>query len=191
MQTIKNNIISQYEIKKSKFITLLFRIDNSNEVSELLKYAKVKYKDATHYCYAYKLDNTLKFSDDGEPSGTAGLPILEILNKKNITNILCIVIRYFGGIKLGASGLIRAYSNAVLGAIDNCQTIELVDGYLLEIKTSYNKQKQYDYKFKDKIIEKIFNEQVIYYINIALDEIYSLKNINYKVIREVLVERKK
>ena len=99
-------------INKSKFIALIYYIDNINEINNLLDKVKKEYKDATHYCYAYILDNSEKANDDGEPTGTAGLPILNVLKKENLNHVLCIVVRYFGGIKLGAGGLIRAYSNA-------------------------------------------------------------------------------
>ena len=82
MLTIKENITNEYEIKKSKFITLLYKIDDIKEVNVILENVKSIYKDATHYCYSYKLDGTEKFSDDKEPSGTAGLPMMEVLNKR-------------------------------------------------------------------------------------------------------------
>lgn len=110
MQTIKENNSDKYEVKQSKFITLLYKINNIDDVNKYLQEAKNNYKDATHYCYAYKFDDIQKFSDDGEPGGTAGLPIMEVLNKRNISNVLCIVVRYFGGIKLGAGPLLRSYS---------------------------------------------------------------------------------
>lgn len=181
MLTIKENITNEYEIKKSRFITLLYKIDDIKEVNEILENVKGIYKDATHYCYSYKLDSTEKFSDDKEPSGTAGLPMMEVLNKRGLNHILCIVIRYFGGIKLGAGGLVRAYSKAVRDALDKVETIELVEGYLIRITTSYEEQKKYDYLFKDKIMKKEFNDQVIYYIELEKEEINKL-NIDYQIL---------
>ena len=93
MYSIKKDSIYLYEIKKSKFYTLLYKINDEKEIDKYLKEVKDTYKDATHYCYAYKIKSIKKCSDDGEPSGTAGLPILEVLDKKNIDNILCIVVR--------------------------------------------------------------------------------------------------
>ena len=118
MYSIKENIENTIEIKKSKFITKLYKVNNINEVNEILKEINEKYSDSTHICYAYILENTEKCSDDGEPSGTAGIPILNILKKKNLVNVLAIVIRYFGGIKLGAGGLTRAYTKACAGVLD-------------------------------------------------------------------------
>ena len=136
MLSIKENVSYTLEIKKSKFISLLFRINSLDDISMYLEKVKNTYKDATHYCYAYKIDNLKKASDDGEPGGTAGLPILEVLDKKNLDNILCIVVRYFGGIKLGAGGLLRAYSNSVKEVINIANIIELVDSYIIEITTN-------------------------------------------------------
>lgn len=101
------------EIKKSKFIGLLFNVKNIEEVEDILLRLKKEHKKATHICYAYKITNgveIVKFSDDGEPNGTAGKPILSVIEKRKITNVLICVIRYFGGIKLGAGGLVRAYT---------------------------------------------------------------------------------
>lgn len=105
---IKNNEIL---IKKSKFLGFLYEISNLEEIKEILNNLKKEHKKATHICYAYKVGVNAKYSDDGEPSGTAGKPIYNIIEKKNLNNILIVVIRYFGGIKLGAGGLFRAYSN--------------------------------------------------------------------------------
>lgn len=105
---IKNNEIL---IKKSKFLGFLYEISNLEEIKEILNNLKKEHKKATHICYAYKVGISVKYSDDGEPNGTAGKPIYNIIEKKNLNNILIVVIRYFGGIKLGAGGLFRAYSN--------------------------------------------------------------------------------
>lgn len=104
----KNEII----IKNSKFITLTYHINEIENVKIILDNIKKEYKKATHYCYAYKVNNLEKAYDDGEPKGTAGLPILNVLNKNGLNNVLCIVIRYFGGTKLGHGGLIRAYTKS-------------------------------------------------------------------------------
>ena len=175
-------------IKNSKFICLLYQVDDLKKVDHYLTKAKLEYKDATHYCYSYKLDGTEKFSDDKEPSGTAGLPMMEVLNKRGLNHILCIVIRYFGGIKLGAGGLVRAYSKAVRDALDKVETIELVEGYLIRITTSYEEQKKYDYLFKDKIIKKEFNDQVLYYIELEKEEINKL-NIDYQILENRWIKK--
>ena len=99
------------EIKKSKFIAYYYQIDTIEEVKEILENLKKEHKKARHIPYAYKIDNNIKKSDDKEPSGTSGMPILNIIEKNNLNHVLIAVVRYFGGIKLGAGGLIRAYGN--------------------------------------------------------------------------------
>ena len=99
-------------IKKSKFIGILYEVDNEDEVKDILTNIKKEHKKARHIPYAYKIDMQVKKSDDKEPSSTAGSPILNIIEKKQLNHVLIVVIRYFGGIKLGAGGLIRTYSQA-------------------------------------------------------------------------------
>ena len=168
MYSIKETTKNTIEIKKSKFITILYRINNVEEVNTILYKVSSKYSDATHVCYAYILNNIEKCSDNGEPSGTAGLPILNVLKKKNLTNILAIVIRYFGGIKLGAGGLVRAYSNSIVEALNKAIKTELTFGYLIELEFSYDNIKLVDYILIDKnIIKKEYNNNVVYqfYLN--------------------------
>jgi len=168
MYSIKETTKNIIEIKKSKFITILYRINNIEEVNTILYKVSNEYSDATHVCYAYILNNAEKCSDNGEPSGTAGLPILNVLKKKNLTNILAIVIRYFGGIKLGAGGLVRAYSNSIIEALNKSIKIELTFGYLIELEFSYDNIKLVNYILNDKnIIKKEYNNNVVYqfYLN--------------------------
>ena len=100
------------EIKKSKFIAYYYEVNYVSEVKEILENLKKEHKKARHIPYAYKIDQEMKKSDDKEPSGTSGMPILNIIEKNNLNHVLIAVVRYFGGIKLGAGGLIRAYGNA-------------------------------------------------------------------------------
>lgn len=106
------------EVKKSKFIAYQFNVATKNEIDEILKELKKEHRKARHLPYAYKFDNNIKKSDDKEPSNTAGGPILNIIEKNNLNNILIVIVRYFGGIKLGAGGLIRAYGNAAKEVIN-------------------------------------------------------------------------
>lgn len=105
--------------KKSKFLTYAFTISNIEQVENILKDLQQEHKKATHICYAYNFFGYARCSDDGEPSGTAGLPILNAITKNGLTNALIVVVRYFGGIKLGAGGLTRAYSNCATNIIAN------------------------------------------------------------------------
>ena len=109
MYIIKNNIDDEQIIKNSRFITRLVKITKKDEVEDILNNVKKEYPKATHYCYAYIVNDYKKASDDGEPGGTAGMPIYTVLERKKLNNTLIVVIRYFGGIKLGAGGLFRAY----------------------------------------------------------------------------------
>ena len=99
------------EVKKSKFIGLLFDINNEEDVRKILKYLRGEYKKAAHMPYAYRLNNTAKKSDDKEPHNTAGLPILNALERKNLTNTLIVIVRYFGGTKLGSGPLLRTFAS--------------------------------------------------------------------------------
>jgi uncharacterized YigZ family protein len=124
MLTINNDIENEIIIKKSKFITKLYYIEDVNKIDEIIGNLKKEYKKSTHICYAYIIGSYAKAVDDGEPSGTAGKPILNVLQKKNVNNILCVVIRYFGGVKLGAGGLVRAYTNSTSEAFKLTEIIE-------------------------------------------------------------------
>lgn len=173
MKTVINSK-NELVINKSRFITLYYQVHNLNEINNILKNIKIEYKYATHYCYAYIIDNNIKASDDGEPSGTAGLPILNILKKENLDHVLCVVIRYFGGIKLGAGGLVRAYSNA---AKNGLKTKELQKGFLIKISFDYSKIKEIDYLLNESIINnKDFFESPIYEVNITIDNFNKIKD---------------
>lgn len=176
MKSIKEKITNEIIINKSKFITVLEQINEIDEVQTKLKNIKKQYKDATHYCYAYIIQNHEKCSDDKEPSGTAGLPILNVLKQNNLTNVLCIVIRYFGGIKLGAGGLIRAYSTSASTALTKTTITNLVKGYNITIEFSYDNLKQIDYLLKDIQIKKDFNTNITYTFNIKEETLNKLEN---------------
>ena len=165
MFTIKENLENKIIINKSIFITKLIKIKNVNDFNEKMKEIKNEYKYATHYCYAYIIDNYKKESDDGEPKGTAGIPIIETLDKFKLNYVLCVVIRYFGGIKLGAGGLIRAYRKSVSNVLNSNKEkiIELIDGCILRISIPYNQQKKLE-KLLDCSYCKTYNEMVNYTI---------------------------
>ena len=114
MISIDKEYQALYEIQKSKFYSFAYPVFDVDAVNEILERVRAEHKTATHVCYAYVLDSpkTEKMSDDGEPGGTAGKPMLELIKKKKLSNVLLIIVRYFGGIKLGAGGLVRAYTNA-------------------------------------------------------------------------------
>ena len=188
MKVIKENIINKLEVNKSIFYTDLIKVYNKDEVISELNNIKNKYKDATHYCYAYIIDDIKKSSDDGEPGGTAGVPIMETLNNKDLNYILCVVTRYFGGIKLGAGGLVRAYRKATIEAINNSTLLDFIDGYEIIIKVSYNEQKDLEYLLKDNF-KKEYDNDVTYTIkcNKDIKEILE-KKYNILAIKEIKIE---
>ena len=119
MQTIQKDCRTEIVIEKSRFICTLKKVSSEAEAQEFIKSTKKEFWDATHNCSAYIInDMQQRSSDDGEPSGTAGVPMLEVLRKKNLTGVAAVVTRYFGGIKLGAGGLVRAYTNSVVSAVE-------------------------------------------------------------------------
>lgn len=176
MKSIQKEITNEIIINKSKFITILTNINDIDKIKEELENIKKTYKDATHYCFAYIINNHEKCSDNGEPSGTAGMPILNVLKQNNLTNILCVVIRYFGGIKLGAGGLIRAYSSSASEALNKANIVNLVKGYKIIIEFSYNNIKQIDYLLKNIQIKKDYSNNITYTFNIKEEKLNKIEN---------------
>ena len=126
--------------KKSRFIATIQRAESEEEAVSFINAMKKKYWDATHNCSAFVVGEKQmlqRCSDDGEPSGTAGRPMLDVLLGEKVCNIVVVVTRYFGGTLLGTGGLVRAYSKAVQEGLRNCKIIEKRQGYLLAIKTDY------------------------------------------------------
>ena len=186
MKTIKNNNNLEVIIKNSKFICYLYNVQTMDEIDNVIKRLKKDYSDATHICYAYRLETKEKSFDDGEPSGTAGLPIMEVLKKNDLINVLAVVIRYFGGIKLGAGGLIRAYSKSVRETLKENEIIELISYNFYTLTASYDDLKLLNKLTKDlDIIEKTFDKEIKYLVRVNRDfdnikEIF--KNTNIKVM---------
>ncbi len=181
MKTIAKAVESEINVKKSQFICHLFPTKTKKESKEIIIKVNEKYSDATHNCTAYIVSDGEGFDDDGEPGGTAGKPMINVLRKNDLHNVTAVVTRYFGGVKLGAGGLVRAYSKSVLEAINEAEIleVELYDVYTLifeysEIKTvdgevrtnnldvvnkEYSDKVSYDVVSKDfRDIEKIFEK---------------------------------
>ena len=132
---------ADYEIKKSKFISTVKHVESEDEAREFIQQVKKKFFDATHNCSAWILGEAgdkQKSNDDGEPGGTAGNPILEAIKKNELTNICVVVTRYFGGIKLGAGGLIRAYSHAAALGISAAEIVEMKTFKKISVTVEYN-----------------------------------------------------
>lgn len=192
MNTIDKIYEYTQNIKKSDFICTLIPVNSMEEVNEHLKSLRKKYYDATHNCYSYILtdkDNNsiVKASDDGEPSQTAGVVILDVLQKNELTNVLAVVTRYFGGIKLGAGGLVRAYTKSVTEALVNTEIIEIKKGYKITIEFDYEQVKYIDNLLKNNIIlNKEFNDKIIYTFLIEETDLEKLNNLNIKHKENIL-----
>lgn len=154
--TIKNNVETEIVEKKSKFIANLIKVESKEEAEEKIQEIKKRYYDARHNCVAYRVleDGKIeeKASDDGEPSGTAGGPMLNILQKNNLSNVLIVVTRYFGGILLGTGGLVRAYSEALQKAIEESSLILKVSGIEMKLIVDYNNFEKFKYYCKNNNI---------------------------------------
>lgn len=139
--------VDQFEVKKSIFIGYSAPIESEEEAIDFIKEIKTKHYDATHNCSAYIIGEDMmiqRFDDDGEPSGTAGIPMLEVLKRENLTNVVVVATRYFGGTLLGGGGLIRAYSKSSKIAIDA--------GIVVDMKEYFHLQIGYDYVYHGKIV---------------------------------------
>lgn len=177
MNTIKETTEKTLIIKNSRFITIIYNINDINDIDKYLNLIKNKYKDATHYCYAYILPNNIKCSDDGEPSGTAGKPILDVLTKHNLNFVLAIVVRYFGGIKLGAGGLIRAYSKCISSCLNNTELTKLIPGKNIDIYFTYKDINDIDLLLTNcHINNKDYQDIINYNVNIPNDLLPILEN---------------
>lgn len=191
MYIIRNNIDDEQIIKNSRFITRLVKITKKDEVEDILNNVKKEYPKATHYCYAYIVNDYKKASDDGEPGGTAGMPILNVLEKEDMTSVIAIVVRYFGGIKLGAGGLVRAYSSSVRDTLKKADKILLIEGVQIKITIPYDRQNELNYILKDsEIVEKTFTDKVTYIINCSKEMSEKLHQYNPIIIKETYIEKK-
>lgn len=201
-KTIKESVTAQIVEKKSKFIANIFYIETMEEADSIIKETKKKYHDARHNCFAYILETgteglIVKYNDDGEPSGTAGAPMLNILANEGLSNVLVIVTRYFGGILLGTGGLVRAYSETVKEALKLSNYIEKTKGYVVQIEIEYNDLDKIKYYIKQKnmkIIDCNYAENVTFKIETIKENIEEFtnntKNLNFRIIKYKILEEK-
>lgn len=182
MYILKNSLNHELIIKKSRFICYLYKVNNLDEINNYLNEIKEEHKNACHVCYAYILDKLKKATDDKEPSGTAGIPMLNLLEQKNLNHILAIVVRYFGGIKLGTGGLFRAYTGVVKETIDLADIEEEITKYKYHIELDLESSSVLD-KLKDiDVVNKVFSN-IIEADLIATKEIDDyLTNLDIKII---------
>ena len=165
MKTIAKAVESEINVKKSQFICHLFPTKTKKESKEIILKVNEQYNDATHNCTAYIVSDGEGFDDDGEPGGTAGKPMSNVLRKNELHNVTAVVTRYFGGIKLGAGGLVRAYSKSVLEAINEAEIleVELYDVYKLIFEYSDIKLADGEVRNNNlEVIAKDYSDKVIY-----------------------------
>lgn len=197
LYTIKTNGEFEFVEKKSRFISYAYFVDSVDLVNKYLEDLRKKFYDARHICYAYIINSPVleKCSDDGEPSGTAGKPLLDILKKRKLTNVLVVVIRYFGGIKLGAGGLLRAYNCGGAGALDNSEIKELKNYSIFKVVSNISDYAKLLNEFKKhnfEVIETNFDSgtEVVFKLAIIIEELekiefFSSYNLNFELIDKI------
>lgn len=165
--TVKNTCEYVETINKSKFIVNVGRVETAEEAAEFIQKISKNYYDATHNCYAYIANDTAKFSDNGEPGGTAGLPIYETIKKQNLDCVCVVVTRYFGGIKLGAGGLIRAYGGCAAAALTQAEKIQISLITPFKVVLPYNmlKQTKAEIEQNAKVVSVSYGENVVLTVN--------------------------
>lgn len=183
--TILKNETAEIVEKKSKFIANLFHVESVEEAENRIKDVKKKYHDARHNCIAYRVVENgqiiEKSSDDGEPSGTAGGPMLNILQKNNLCNLVIVVTRYFGGILLGTGGLVRAYSEATQQAIEKSTKVIKVIGREMIIELDYSNLEKFKYYCKNNSI----NIKKIDYMGNIILKIEMEESVKEKIIDDI------
>lgn len=186
-RTILEEFIFELEIKKSRFITYLVPVKNEAEVEERLKLIRKEHHKANHHCSAYVLGEDFsiqRMSDDGEPSGTAGIPMLEVLKHHQLTNILVVVVRYFGGIKLGTGGLIRAYGSSVSEALKEAKIMANISQMRVSLTIGYPLVDTFNYFIQKTehsitILDTIYTDQVNFQL--------AINNENVSKVEEELI----
>lgn len=140
-KSVKQRSEAEYTVNRSRFIGRCFPVESEEAALCLLGDIRKKHWDATHNCFAYRIGENAaaRFSDDGEPGGTAGKPIMDVLTGRGLTNVLCVVTRYFGGILLGAGGLVRAYSKSAADAVTKAGVVSYLPGTILDIPMDYSR----------------------------------------------------
>ena len=180
--TIKENSYDEFVEKKSTFITHLVRVTSEEEAREFIQKMKKKHYDATHVCSCYVVgDNNeiTRANDDGEPSGTAGAPMLDVLVKNEIKNVCATVIRYFGGTKLGTGGLVRAYGGGVINALKNATLVERKDALEIRLELDYNLNGKIEYEIEKTnfIVNNLeYTDKIIYTIDVMEEDYGSFQS---------------
>lgn len=186
MKTVKKECVIEFEEKKSKFIGYIKPVLSKEEAESFIQNIKEKHKDATHNCSAYKINingqEYFKVDDDGEPSGTAGKPMGDILTYTDITNVVVIATRYFGGVKLGAGGLVRAYAKTAKLSINEAEVVDFVEKIDIIFEIPYEKIGDIERllnEYKAENVEKSFLDRAVYKLRIKKEFLDFAKKIEY------------
>lgn len=181
MYCVKTTRTVEEVIKKSRFIGIVFPCQTESEAIHYLNQLRQQYTDASHLVFAYRIKSpkgiVTRFHDAGEPSGTAGKPVFQHLAGKDLINILCVVVRYFGGIKLGAGGLTRAYSNAAKKVIEASDVTEYIEFVEVKLELKYNELHNFEYQLKKLdgvIVKQDFSENISLKIKIPEEYVNNL-----------------
>jgi len=167
--TITGDANAEYIEKKSQFIGYVSHCETEDDASRFIESIRSAHRKATHNVYAYILKNTSKYSDDGEPQGTAGVPVLETLKKHNLTEVCCVITRYFGGILLGGGGLVRAYSHTAKLALENAKTAFMRESNVFSVTVDYTLYDKVMYFLRNQSSEfKVLNEEFVECVNFSL-----------------------
>ena len=168
MRTINQDSKITIEITKSIFHSIMRHVDNVNDAKAFFQEIREEYPNATHYCTAYVIGKNGEYghyNDDGEPSGTAGMPMFDVLRKNDLTNIAVVVVRYFGGIKLGAGGLVRAYSKSVSENLRVAEIIDIIEYKFIKLSFDYSLLKLVERNLEDaEIVSRHFDLDVTLFI---------------------------
>lgn len=190
-KSIKNEAEAEIIEKKSKFIAKIIAVNSKEEAEKKLEQVRKKYHDAKHHTYAYIIGNIEKCSDDGEPSGTAGSPLLDLLKNNKLSNVIIIVTRYFGGILLGTGGLVRAYTESAKKAIENAEIIEKEYGIRYSVEISYKNIKEIEYICKQleiNIKKSEYKENVVMLLESNKEKKEKLENSGIEILSEKIIE---
>lgn len=183
--TIKGRAEASFVERRSEFIGYLAHVATDDEAVAYINEVRARHRKATHNVYAYVLreGNTVRYSDDGEPQGTAGVPVLDVIQKRGLTDVCCVVTRYFGGILLGGGGLVRAYSHAASIAIDSATTMDMCSCYRLSFSMDYTLYGRVSYalpSYRVKVLGTEYSDRVTVTLIVRVED--------YQPLHDALVD---